>query len=290
MVRKLEELNLIDNFLFEALASHSEIGTAFGRKLVEIILRKSPEKVQVVAQRTYAGSSPQLHGARLDVYLEEQPGREKVVPWSYDIEPEKDDKLQAVNSLPKRVRFYHAKIDAKGLKSGDSYHKLKNVAVIMIMPFDPFGSDRMVYTIRNICTEEPDMPYDDGAFTMFLYTKGQKGIPSVELQQFLNYFEHTTEDNVCNKDLVELHEMVARVKVDEEVELEYMKIFEREEMIREEGGTLCLLRQIVKKIAKGKPPGIIADELEESIETIESLCGFIQDNSDKTLEELARMI
>lgn len=198
MAKKLEELNLIDNFLFEALASHPKIGAAFGRKLVEIILQRSPEKVKVVVQRTYPGSNPQMHGARLDVYLEEPAATQENAPWSYDIEPEKDNKIQAVRSLPKRVRFYHAKIDAKGLKAGDSYHKLKNVAVILIMPFDPFGMDRMVYTIRNTCVEEPNMPYDDGAFTMFLYTKGQKGIPSVELKQFLTYFKQTTEHNAAS--------------------------------------------------------------------------------------------
>ena len=47
------------------------------------------------------------------------------------------------------------------------------------------------------------------------------------------YFEHTTESNACNKDLEELYEMVSQVKMDEEVELEYMKVYEREEMIRE---------------------------------------------------------
>ncbi len=164
---------------------------------MEIILKSSPEKVRVVAQRSYSGSNPKLHGARLDVYLEEeQTSVQDSISWSYDIEPEKDRTLQAV-------------------------------------PFDPFGLNRMVYTIRNTCIEEPDMPYDDGSFTMFLYTKGQRGIPSRELRQFLVYFEHTTESNACNKDLEELHEMVSQVKMDEEVELEYMKVYEREEMIRE---------------------------------------------------------
>lgn len=298
MVRKLEELNLIDNFLFEALAGHPEIGVAFGRKLVEIILHRSPEKVQVIAQRTYSGSNPQMHGARLDVYLEEDSAPEDGAPWSYDIEPEKDNKAMAVRSLPKRVRFYHAKIDAKGLKAGDSYHRLKNVAVIMIMPFDPFGMDRMVYTIRNTCAEEPSMPYDDGAFTMFLYTRGQKGIPSVELQQFLAYFERTTESNACNEDLYELHKMVSQVRMDEEVELEYMKIFEREEMIREEGieqgiaqgqaegSMLRLLQLIIKKIAKGKSSEVVAEELEEDTASIVRLYALVKENPGKTAEEL----
>lgn len=306
MVRKLEELNLIDNFLFEALAGHLELGAAFGRKLVEIILHRSPKRVHVVAQRTYSGSNPQMHGARLDVYLEESPDPGEDAPWSYDIEPEKDSKPLSVRSLPKRVRFYHAKIDAKGLKAGEGYHKLNNVAIILIMPFDPFGRDRMVYTIRNTCVEEPEMPYDDGAFTMFLYTRGQKGIPSVELQQFLTYFEQTTADNACNEDLAELHEMVTRVRTDEEVELEYMKIFEREEMIREEGreeglaqgisqgqtegSMLRLIQLIMKKAAKGKPLDLIAEELEEDTAAIAPLYDLVLQNPDRTAMELLRYV
>ena len=307
MIKKLDELNLIDNFLFEALAGNPSLGAAFACKLVEIILRRIPEKVQIVAQRSYPGSNPQLHGARLDVYLEEEPAAGKdEAPWSYDIEPEKNSTELSVASLPKRVRFYHAKIDSRSLKTGDGYHKLKNVAVILIMPFDPFGLDRMVYTVRSRCVEEPDMPYDDGAFTMFLYTKGQKGIPSLELQQFLTYFEHTTIDNACNRDLQELHRMVSIVRTDEEVELAYMKIYEREEMIREEGygrgltqgltqglaqgrsegSVLHLLQMIIKKISKGKNMETIAEELEEDRETIERLFMLVRENPDKTADEL----
>lgn len=66
--------------------------------------------------------------------------------------------------------------------------------------------------------------------------------------------------------------MVSAVRTDEEVELAYMKIYEREEMIREEGygrgltqgltqglvqgrsegSMLHLLQMIIKKISKGK--------------------------------------
>ena len=34
---------------------------------------------------------------------------------------------------------------------------LKKVYVIFIMPFDPFGCDRMIYTIKNCCVEEPEL-------------------------------------------------------------------------------------------------------------------------------------
>ena len=67
-----------------------------------------------------------------------------------------------------KPRFYHAKIDADSLASGEDYGKLKNVIVIFICPYDPFQLNRMVYTIKSCCVEEPGLVYEDGARTIFL--------------------------------------------------------------------------------------------------------------------------
>lgn len=47
--------------------------------------------------------------------------------------------------------------------------------------------------------------------------------------------EHTTEENAITDNLRSIHQMVKLVKQDEEVSLQYMKIFEREEMLIEQG-------------------------------------------------------
>ena len=47
--------------------------------------------------------------------------------------------------------------------------------------------------------------------------------------------EHTTEENAITDNLRSIHQMVNLVKQDEEVSLKYMKIFEREEMLMEQG-------------------------------------------------------
>lgn len=127
------------------------------------------------------------------------------------------------------------KIDAGSLKSGMSYKMLKKVVVIMITPYDPFDMNRMVYTIRRRCMEVPSMPYDDGEITIFLNTRGTEGNLSEELQQLMYYMENTTEENAKNEDLQEIQKMVETVKQDGEVSLEYMKVFEREEMLIEQG-------------------------------------------------------
>ena len=170
----------------------------------------------------------------LDVYIEENVTNESENDITvYDVEPDKNTK--DINIMPQRVRFYHAKIDARSLKSGESYRMLKKVIVIMITPYDPFGLNHMIYTIRNKCEEIPNMPYDDGARTVFLYTRGTEGNPPEELKQFLHYMEHTTEENAITDNLHSIHQMVNLVKQDEEVSLQYMKIFEREEMLIQQG-------------------------------------------------------
>ena len=224
--RKLEDLNLLDNFLFGTMVSYPVIGERFLRELLRIIFQKEFDKLTVIPQKVYYGSGTDRHGARLDVYLEGvTPDEEETV---YDIEPDKNDNSRDVAALPKRVRFYHAKIDAECLKAGLAYEFLKKVVIVMITPFDPFGLDRMVYTIRTGCEEEPDMPYDDGARTLFLYTKGTKGNPNEELRALLRYMEDTREECAVNESLRKIHDMVKEVKRDREVALEYMKVLSDE--------------------------------------------------------------
>ena len=87
-----------------------------------------------------------------------------------------------------------------------------------------------------MCVEEPKMPYDDGAQTTVLYTKGTKGDDiSEELRQFLKYMENTTQTYAVNDTLKDIQKMVDIVKQDGEVSLSYMKGFERDTIMYEKG-------------------------------------------------------
>ena len=278
MKRKLEELNLLDDFLFGTIMSHPLYGKRCDRILVRTILNRDIKVLKIVSQQNYYGQDTDRHGARLDVYIEEENGilqGEVNASNIYDIEPDQTSDKAAQDSLPKRVRFYRAAIDSKSLQSGVDYSRLKNVIIIMILSYDPFGCDRMVYTVRNHCVEEPDMKYEDGALNLFLYTRGKSGVITQELKDLLRYLEDTSWQNAVSESLREVQSMVDQVKCDKEVSISYMKSYERDRMIRSEGR------------AEGKIEGLI-----DSIKELLSDSGSIPENlaaqidSEKDLDTL----
>ena len=265
-MKKLEDMNLVDDFLAYSLTAHKVYGEEASRYILQCILQREIRHLTVVPQKTWYGERPEAHGVRLDIYLDEEDGE------IFDMEPDNNDSESDVAALPRRVRFYHAKIDAGNLVAGDDYSALRNVVVIFITTYDPFGRNRMVYTVKNGCVEEPDLPYEDGAKTIFLYTKGTEGRPSKELLLLAQYMEHSTIENARTAGLERLHEMVLEVKSDREVGMAYMKAYEFEKHIREkaikEGMEEGIKEGIEEGIKKGIEEGIqifILDNLEEKV-------------------------
>ncbi len=216
--KTLAEMSLLDDFLFGSVVTYPEIGERFVKSILKIIFGREFKRLSVTAQKVFYGADTSLHGTRLDVYMEpeiENNAEERAVV--YDIEPDQKNKPADIKALPRRTRFYHGKIAARSLNSGAGYDDLKNVVIIMIMPYDPFGQNRMVYTIKNKCMELPEMEYEDGASTLFLYTKGTEGIPNTAVEHLLHYMENTTYENAVNEELREIHRMVETVKKDPEV-------------------------------------------------------------------------
>lgn len=194
--------------------------------------------MKIHPQKTFIGLNTGLRGARLDVYIEEDGSvqiHDEAIPTVYDVEPDHNKDAAQIKAFPKRARFYHAAIDRVALKSRENFGKLKKVYVIFICDYDPFGCDRVLYTIKNKCLEEPELPYNDDAETWVLYTRGKKGNISKSLRQLLSYMENTNQSNAINEDLREIQLMVDRVKHDGEVSLQYMKSFEHDQMMYEQG-------------------------------------------------------
>ena len=155
--------------------------------------------------------------------------------------------------------------------------------------------------ISSKCEEIPDLPYDDGAKTLFLYTKGTEGNPPEELKKLLRYMEHSSAENADTLELRELHEMVTEVKCDRKVGLTYMKAYEFEQRLLRQGEKMGLekgeekklLSQVIAKVKKGMDVPEIADALEEDEQTISRLVQIVnryapEYNPEKILEEVLK--
>lgn len=238
--RPLSELNLIDNFLFHKMIDDPETGEEFCRILLRTILNREIRHIKITPQKDIYGIDTDMHGIRMDAYLEDIGGSDAldadILPDIYDIEP---NLTYEKESIPKRMRFYQGMIDSTNLRKGHTYKNLPNAVIIFILPYDPFGDNRMVYTIQNTIKENSDIDYNDGALKIILYTKGKAGNASKELQDMLKYFESSTTANVTNPDIEFVHHMVDRLKERKEMKLEYMKNCEWDEFNknigREEG-------------------------------------------------------
>ncbi len=116
--RALEDLNIIDDFLINAIATDEKVGKAFCRDMLSVLLQRKIGEIRVVAQRTIPAMSPALRGIRMDVEVEEKPGEEnRDLPAMniYDLEPHIPDDM----NLVKHNRFYQAKIDSRYLVSAE---------------------------------------------------------------------------------------------------------------------------------------------------------------------------
>ena len=272
-------------FHAHSLTAHKIYGEEVSRYILECILQRRIHHITVVPQKTWYGEEPESHGVRLDVYLEEEDGE------LFDIEPDNNSGSGDVATLPRRVRFYHSKIDAGNLAAGEDYSVLRNVVVIFITTYDPFGLKRMVYTIKNMCVEEPGLPYEDGARTIFLYTKGTEGAPPVALRQLARYMEDSTAENAKSAELTRLHQMVMEVKSDREVGLAYMKAFEAEKRIREEERAEGKTEDIMDLLEDiGSVPAELEKQLREqkNLETLRNWHKLAA--RSKSIEEFERLI
>ena len=262
----LKDLSLTDRFLFDEVIedpqTHRDIlSIIFGRE-IPLLTKSETEKEMRV--------SPQIRSVRMDVFSMDE---ERTV---YNTEMQ--DKRKS--DLAKRSRYYQALLDTNLLEPGiPNYNLLNTSYIILITTFDLFGYGKYQYTFEARCREEPGCVLEDQAVRIFLNTKGKNDSEvSEELVSFLHYIENTTDvmaENSGSERIKRIHNRVRKVKVSEEVGVKYMqaweeKYYEREEG-REEGAKAKLQEQIRKKLEKGKSVEKIADELEESIETIEKI-------------------
>ncbi len=142
-------------------------------------------------------------------------------------------------------------LNKNSLKKSGSYEDLPNTYVIFICTFDLFGKGRHIYSFRNFCAEDKEIELNDGAYTIFLNTKGKLNDISPELKNFLKFVDNgkiaddDTFVKILDKKLKEAKHNVAWRD-------EYMLLLTRED----------------EKFAEGRTEGIRAEKERFAVEML----------------------
>lgn len=238
--KPLEEMNVIDDFLFTEIMSDEENGLEVCRMILNCVLKRKVGNIRFTAQRSVPGVSERSHGIRIDAYVTEtkRDGNGNCDDISvYDIEPDK--RASKSSMLPRRSRYYADLIDVQLLDSGTEYDKLPELVTIFILSYDPFGGNAMFYEAGTVLKTHPDVEYSDGIRRIFLYVDGELPKGSDEddrkLRNLLRYINKSTTDNATDDNTKRLDDIVRSTKAKKDIGVRYMKSWELERELKEEG-------------------------------------------------------
>ena len=260
--KRLEELEIWDDFMFGAVMSNKELC----KHLLEIILQKKIRDIRYTELQKTIDLQYDAKSIRLDVYVEDD------LDSVYNIEIQTTDE----KNLPKRSRFYQGMIDLNILNKGESYNKLKKSYVIFICNYDPFRKGRCFYRFENVCVDDPSLKLKDDSVKIMINPYGndtkQFGKGFAALMDFLKNGQITDTYTASLKD------EITEVKVSEEWRRRYMKLLIRDQENIEIGKELGELSTCVRQV-KNNLERFSADQLA-------SLLGFDQ----LTIEEISESI
>ena len=255
--KTLQELNLTDDFLFDVATEELENCKA----IIELTTGLRLKSLKWKSGQKVIHNLPGKRGVRLDFIAESEDGR------IFDVEMQNRNE----GNIPKRTRFYQALIDAPILKSGErGFDKMNPLYIIIICNYDPYGKKKYCYTFDNQCKEVPGLRLGDEVTKLLLSTKGEnKEEVSKELVDFLHYVTESNENGLsdeCDERLKRLHESIREIKASADMEVEYMKMEERERIIRDEGKQIVIINGKIESVLelledKGEVPEKVKAEI-----------------------------
>ena len=260
--KRLEELEIWDDFMFGAVMSNKELC----KHLLEIILQKKIKDIRYTELQKTIDLQYDAKSIRLDVYVEDD------LDSVYNIE------IQTTNekNLPKRSRFYQGMIDLNILNKGESYNKLKKSYVIFICNYDPFRKGRCFYRFENVCVDDPSLKLKDDSVKIMINPYGndtkQFGKGFAALMDFLK------NGQISDTYTESLKDEITKVKVSEEWRRRYMKLLIRDQENIEIGKELGELSTCVRQV-KNNLERFSADQLA-------SLLGFDQATIQKIIDSI----
>ena len=109
-------------------------------------------------------------------------------------------------------------------------HKAEEIIHHLNFTFDPFSDGRHIYTFENRCLEDLSLALGDETTEIFLSTKGEKDDVDDEIKDFLAYIENSTDacaQQTSSQLVKAIHKRVTEIKLDKDMELQYMTLLQR---------------------------------------------------------------
>ncbi len=281
--KTLDDLNLVDSFLFSASTEKTQNAELIAKLIIERATGRRIGRVKVESEKYLTGIDCGEHGIRMDLYIMEYDGDN--VACVYDIEPNK----YRTSELPHRSRYYQAMTDVKLLEVGMPFQGLPEYISIWILTEDPFGQNRMLYTVKNVVEEDSEIRYNDGVTRLFLYVNGECG-GTEDLKKLLRYMKYSQEVNVADSEIVKLHEIIQNVRQNREVREHYMTWKEYTDCIIEEGieeGIKERLPLVVQEAVKERLEEAVKEAVQETEQRVQSQA---VSNSIQTLVKAMRKL
>lgn len=215
--RSLQDLNLMDRFLFDEIMDVS----GMYQIAVNILLENKADLLDKTQTEKEFRISPLLRAVRLDVVGMDTDGR------VYYTEMQQRN----TENLLKRSRYYQGQLDVSLLEPGSvDFNLLNDSCLILIAPFDIFGRGLYRYTFCGVCQECPDLKLQDGAVRVFINTNGTNRKDfSREFLDFMEYLMNTTDENAAKTvsgRIKAMHREVQRIRASEEMGVKFMQKWE----------------------------------------------------------------
>ena len=215
--KSLQELNLLDRFLFDELM---DVPGMYETALT-ILLENRVSLLDKVQTEKEFRVSPGLRSVRMDVVGMDAKGK------IYYTEMQRRN----TGNLVKRSRYYQSQLDVSLLEPGSvDFNLLNDTCMILIAPFDMFGRGLYRYTFHGVCEECPDLKLPDGATRIFINTKGKnRECFSKEFLDFMEYIMDSSDEVAERTDsssIKAIHKCVCKIRMSEEVGVRYMQKWE----------------------------------------------------------------
>ena len=176
--KKWQSLTLADDYLFSKIMADKVLCTEMIRRIFPNLDVSSIRDIEAQKSEKLA---LHIRGVRFDIFT-------RTAQAVVDFEAQN----RKLADVFKRPRAYQTVLTYDGLsldtlKQSGNYKDLPDCYVVFICTFDPFKKGRHIYSFQNYCTEDKEIALGDGAYIVYLNTRGKLYDVSPELKRFLDF-------------------------------------------------------------------------------------------------------